>query len=172
MPFVLSVALKKILVKLRKTKPSLGRFCTGNKVSWAPSEGNKQNCVLQCWSATDWLISYQTSVLPILHCKIHVHLSLLVWVLGGYGPRVKTPCSEIFEKLPKLHMRSMTDMELGFYLTHCHLPDISPNYRRMWNSSAQFTTHPADDSKFTLAVLWTMHIFQARLLSHCPNPAL
>lgn len=166
MLFVLSVALKIILVK---TEPCLGMFCTGNEGNWAPSEGNKQNCVLQHWSATDWLISYQPSVLPILHCKIHVHLCLLVWVLGSYGPKVKTPCSEIFEKLLKLHMRSVTDMELGFYLTHCHLPDTFPIYKRTWNSSAQFTNHPADYSKFTLAVLWTMHVFQARLLSHCPN---
>lgn len=166
------MTLKKILVKLRKTKAQLGRFHTGNEVKWVPSEGNKQNCVLQCWSAIDWLISYQRPELPIFHRKIQVHLCLLVWVLGAYSPKLKTACFEIFEKLLKLHMRSVTDMELRFYLTPCQLPDTFPIYRRTWNSNGHFTIHPADASKFTLGVLWNTYVFQEILLSHCPNLSL
>lgn len=56
--FVLSVALKKTLVKLWRIKPWLGRFHTGNEVNRVPSEDNNQNCVLQCWSAlTGWFLS-------------------------------------------------------------------------------------------------------------------
>lgn len=85
--FVLSMALKKIQVKLWKTKPWLGRFHTGNEVNQVPSEGNKQNSVLQHWSALtdDFLAIIWPANSPL---QIHVHLCLLVQFLWGYGPEV------------------------------------------------------------------------------------